>query len=87
MNLLNGQVNVRGCNEWSSFYEEKLTKDKSGGSQGEKKQKSILPQKLNDIEHKIAERNSTGFKELDMVLGGGLVNGSLVLLGGEPRNR
>ena len=31
-----------------------------------------------------SKRNSTGFDELDRVLGGGLVKGSLILLGGEP---
>ena len=72
------------CNEWSSFYEEKLVKDKIVGNS--EKPKSVLPKKLHEIEHKTAERKSTGFGELDMVLGGGLVEGSLVLLGGEPRN-
>jgi len=72
------------CNEWSSFYEEKLVKDKTTNSM--EKPKSVLPKKLNEIEQKATERKTTGFKELDMVLGGGLVKGSLVLLGGEPRN-
>ena len=44
----------------------------------------IMPQKLNSYEAKETIRNSTGFGELDRVLGGGLVKGSLVLLGGEP---
>ena len=69
------------CNEWNSFYEEKLTK--SNGTKYEKK-KDISPKVLNELEGKDVIRNSTGFNELDRVLGGGLVNGSLVLLGGEP---
>ena len=73
-----------GCNEWNSFYEEKLSKtnDKMGVASIEKK--SCKPLKLNEVEGKEDTRVSTGFDELDRVLGGGLVNGSLVLLGGEP---
>lgn len=73
-----------GCNEWNTFYEEKLSKasEKMGGVGVEKK--SCKPQKLNEVVGKESSRVSTGFDELDRVLGGGLVNGSLVLLGGEP---
>jgi DNA repair protein RadA/Sms len=73
-----------GCNEWNSFYEEKLSKssDKLGISGLEKKNNK--PLKLNEVVGKEDIRVSTGFDELDRVLGGGLVNGSLVLLGGEP---
>lgn len=71
------------CSEWSSFYEEKLVKDKSNNLE---KPKSVLPKKLEEIEQTNTERKKTGFDELDMVLGGGLVKGSLVLLGGEPRD-
>lgn len=71
-----------GCNEWNSFYEEKLSKN-STTSKYEKK-KEAVPMILNELEGKDVVRNSTGFGELDRVLGGGLVNGSLVLLGGEP---
>ena len=70
------------CNEWNSFYEEKVV---SGSSikAGIKKEIS-KPIELNKIEGKQELRISTGFNELDRVLGGGLVNGSLILLGGEP---
>lgn len=72
-----------GCNEWNSFYEEKINKkeDKISGT-GEKK--SCKPMQLNTVVGKEDTRVSTGFEELDRVLGGGLVNGSLVLIGGEP---
>ena len=70
-----------GCNEWNSFYEEKLA-GKSGSKTEPKK--SITPTKLNGIEGKVESRTKTGFDELDRVLGGGLVKGSLLLLGGEP---
>ena len=70
------------CNEWNTFYEEKLAKD--SGIKGEKKTKSVTPRPLNEVVGKEETRTSTGIGELDMVLGGGLVKGSLVLVGGEP---
>ena len=70
------------CNSWNSFFEQKVveSKNKSGTIQKEK----TKPQKLNTYEAKETIRTSTGFDELDRVLGGGLVKGSLILLGGEP---
>ena len=72
-----------GCNEWNSFYEEKIAKDSGKIGSGEKR-KSVTPMKLNSLESKETTRVSTGIGELNRVLGGGLVEGSLVLLGGEP---
>ena len=71
------------CGAWNSFFEEKITKTSGTSSSGEKK-KSATPTQLNKVVGNEATRMSTGFKELDMVLGGGIVIGSLVLLGGEP---
>jgi len=68
------------CNEWSTFYEEKLVKENNNT----KERKTVLPKKLQDIQKKDTVRESSGFEELDRVLGGGFVKGSLVLLGGEP---
>ena len=70
------------CNEWNSFFEEKVVNIKGSSSKGSKEK--TKPVSLNKIEGKENTRVSTGFEELDRVLGGGLVNGSLVLLGGEP---
>ena len=72
------------CNAWNSFFEEKVIKEKDGAFISDKKTKSSKPTTLNSIEGKEASRTSTGVGELDRVLGGGLVKGSLVLLGGEP---
>ena len=84
MNQQNGLENVHGCEEWNSFYEEKVSKNNEKiGLVGSEK-KSCKPIKLNEVIGKEDIRVSTGFEELDRVLGGGLVNGSLVLLGGEP---
>ncbi|MCL2859673.1 MAG: DNA repair protein RadA [Oscillospiraceae bacterium] len=75
-----------GCSAWSSFYEEKITKTNAGASSSSAsaRTKMATPQKLNEIEQKATVRQKTGFEELDKVLGGGLVKGSLILLGGEP---
>ncbi len=70
------------CNEWNTFYEEKVVSS-SKGSVGKSKE-IAKPIELNKIEGKTDLKISTGFNELDRVLGGGLVNGSLILLGGEP---
>lgn len=70
------------CNSWNTFYEQKVVDTKSASKS--KEIRSNKPQTLNSYEAKETIRTSTGFGELDRVLGGGLVKGSLVLLGGEP---
>lgn len=72
------------CNEWNTCYEEKLT----GKVSNQKAKKEIKEATLlNDVKNQDVLRNSTGFAELDRVLGGGLVKGSLVLLGRRTWNR
>ena len=67
------------CNSWNSFFEQKVVESKNSSLKA-KDLKRNIPQKLNSYEAKEAIRASTGFGELDNVLGGGLVKGSLVLL-------
>lgn len=71
------------CGSWNTFFEQKIVESKNSSLKNEKSLNNI-PQKLNTYEAKETIRTSTGFKELDRVLGGGLVKGSLILLGGEP---
>ena len=72
------------CGAWNSFFEEKIVKETSKGiSQGERI-KNVTPKKLNEVQGREETRTKTGINELDRVLGGGLVKGSLVLVGGEP---
>ncbi len=71
------------CNSWNSFYEQKIVESKTNNLK-DKNLNSNLPKTLNSYETKETIRIETGFEELDRVLGGGLVKGSLVLLGGEP---
>ena len=74
------------CNSWNSFFEQKIVESKNSELK-QKDYKSNIPQKLNSYEAKETIRTSTGFRELDRVLGGGLVKGSLVLLRWRTRNR
>jgi len=69
------------CNEWNSCYEEKQVGKSNGKTLNKEK---VEPTALNNIKKQDILRSSTGFDELDRVLGGGLVKGSLTLLGGEP---
>ena len=67
------------CGEWNSIVE--ITIDKSP-SRKKARTSSVL--KLSEIGTKETPRISTGSKELDRVLGGGIVKGASVLIGGEP---
>lgn len=69
------------CNSWNTLVEEKIIG--SLKTNEEKKEKAI-PKSLNTVEKQDILRIKTGFDELDRVLGGGFVKGSLTLLGGEP---
>lgn len=69
------------CGAWNTYYEEKIVKEKSTGSKFKAKAETV---KLKEVEINAYERYKTGYEELDRVLGGGLVQGSLVLIGGEP---
>lgn len=71
------------CNAWNTFFEQKIVETKSS-STGKKIKEKVVPKNLNEVVGKDESRVDTGIGELNRVLGGGLVNGSLVLLGGEP---
>ena len=74
-----------GCKAWNSFVEEPVSRGKkaSGGGKTVSRQQSE-PVILKDISLKEDERQTTKIGELDRVLGGGIVPGSLVLVGGDP---
>ena len=69
------------CNSWSTFVEKKIVKNTDSKSTPII---NVTPTLLKDVEKKETTRMKTNFEELDRVLGGGFVTGSLVLLGGEP---
>lgn len=66
------------CNQWNTFFEEKLVG--TGGSSKDKNKTKAEVIKLNEVEKKTTIRIQTGVQELDRVLGGGFVKGSLTLL-------
>ena len=76
-----------GCNSWNSFVEEKINKkntSKTTGSHLSTFSKTSTVKKLKDIIVTKEIRLNTGYEELNRVFGGGIVEGSLNLIGGEP---
>lgn len=69
------------CQEWNSFEEFSLSKDKAPGGGTVT---ASTPLAITEIEVSNDIRMRTGIPELDRILGGGVVPGSLVLVGGEP---
>lgn len=72
------------CKEWNTLVEEVLQKESVSTWQGSASVKGSRPLKLGDIRTDNDRRYDTSDQEFNRVLGGGLVPGSLVLLGGEP---
>ena len=87
-----------GCREWNTFVEAPAEKKEPRGlglaasrnlggpysQQGKAGESGIRPSLLSEISVEEKDRISTGFPELDRVLGDGIVAGSLVLVGGDP---
>jgi len=75
------------CNSWNTFAEEVVAKAESSKNEwrtSDSKSKIISPKTLNEIESAKEVRFPTPDLELNRVLGGGIVPGSLILIGGEP---
>lgn len=73
------------CGEWNTFVEEKVSvKAKSSSSKRNSSVKEERPVKLSEIEISNEPRLQMPSSELNRVLGGGLVPGSMTLIGGEP---
>ena len=70
------------CKAWNTFSEAPAVK--KGGSSLKSGVAASLPVKIKDVSLAADERIITGISELDRVLGGGIVKGSLVLVGGDP---
>ncbi len=72
-----------GCRQWNTMSEEKITVS-SKGSIGKTDRKEVVLSRMSEISTAKEERVTTGMKELDRVMGGGIVPGSLTLVGGDP---
>ena len=69
------------CKEWNSFVEERVTVSRNAGVK-DYRELQVVP--LTQVKSEEEERICTKMEELDRVLGGGIVPGSLILVGGDP---
>ena len=72
------------CNNWNTFVEEVKQPKRSAGVGISSTEQANKPTKMNQIEYEKEPRVTTSMKEFNRVLGGGIVPGSLVLIGGDP---
>jgi DNA repair protein RadA/Sms len=74
------------CGTWNSLREIKIKNTNFTEKRGQFSsiRTNILPKKLGEIHSGEKERRATGFSEMDGVLGGGIVSGSVILLAGDP---
>ena len=70
------------CKEWNTFVEEKITTSKSAAAARLDSEMQVLG--LSEVKLDDTLRVQTGIQELDLVLGGGIVPGSMILVGGDP---
>lgn len=75
------------CGEWNSFVEERArpaAKEGTFAARSSSRARTAQPVRFTEIEAQADSREVTGIEEFDRVLGGGIVPGSLVLVGGDP---
>ena len=73
-----------GCKEWNTFSEEPVVKKTVSLGRNKAAAHIQEPKSLSEVKTDEDERMPTGIREFDRVLGGGMVVGSLVLVGGDP---
>ena len=72
------------CGDWNTYHEEIIAPASSGESSFRTDQEKRKPQLLDNVNSDENKRKKSGMDEIDRILGGGMVSGSLILLGGEP---
>ncbi len=72
------------CKAWNTFVEEPVSKTAQSGRSGILRKNAPEPTSVTAVSLEDISRCKTGMSELDRVLGGGIVPGSLVLVGGDP---
>ncbi|MFZ4741293.1 MAG: DNA repair protein RadA [Bacteroidales bacterium] len=72
------------CGEWNTYVEEVVERDKDQKWNRQTERKQNKPILINEIKYEQESRKDTNNAELNRVLGGGMVPGSLILIGGEP---
>ena len=72
------------CKEWNTYHEEIIAPVTSRETAFVSDRVKRNPELLDNIKANEHDRQKTGIAELDRILGGGMVKGSLILLGGEP---
>lgn len=72
------------CGEWNTFVEEVVSSGKEEKKPYLKSNKKPVPQPITSISFEKENRTDTGMEEFNRVLGGGMVSGSIILIGGEP---
>ena len=72
------------CREWNTYHEEIIAPPNQKSSSFLSGQARRKPELLDNIKSDEKNRSATGISELDRILGGGMVGGSLILIGGEP---
>ena len=70
------------CGAWNTLFEQKLSEAKENDSR--RRKSALVPSRISDLTSDAQNRIDTGIKELNRVLGGGLVSGSMTLISGEP---
>ena len=72
------------CKEWNTYHEEIIPASDNKNMPIGLAQMQRKPERLIEIKHNEFGRQRSGISEFDRILGGGIVSGSLILLGGEP---
>ncbi len=78
--------NCPSCKEWNTFVEEVISKEQPGSHSWKTNgsQTKAVPKKLSEIDFEANSRIVTDDVELNRTLGGGIIRGSVILIGGEP---